>query len=431
MNKCALNVAPTPPAVLLMVIAVVCLNCPAAAGPEGSPPKPGGPTPATVENRVTEADLTTISLTPQAVERLAIKTVESREGKLARQRFYGGETMAPPGRAIQLVAPFAGTVLSHENRTIPAVGSPLKKGDVILSLQPSVMADREVLAPSERIALARATADFESAQAQAEGEVNAARVQLEAAKVRLERAERLREQNATSVKQLDEAKAEHELARARLDASQSRASAWRTASKGVHADPGLVLELVAPFDGVLIDLAVAPGEIIAANALVARIVGASPLWIRVRVYTGELDQIDSTGVVRLGPLNGRPQSDMPIVQRIAGPPTADLMSSSIDMYFQYENSGAAIRPGQRVGVWMPMIENTGGVVVPWSAILYDHHGGAWVYEQVQPQRFARRRVQLDAIDGGQALLSRGLRAGANVVTDGAAELFGVEFGAGK
>lgn len=431
MKRNAQNMVAKPLAATMTAIAIVCLTCMLAAGPESSPSKPGGVTPATVENRVTEADLTTITLTPQAAERLAIKTVVSREGKLDRQRFYGGETMVPPGRAIQLVAPFAGTVVSRENRIIPSAGSPLKKGELILSLQPSVMADREVLAPSERIALARAIADFESAQAQAEGEVNAARVQLEAAKVRLERAERLREQNATSVKQLDEAKAEHELARAMLDASQSKASAWRKASKSVHADLGLTLELVAPFDGVMIDVAVAPGEIIAANAPVAHISSSNPLWIRVRAYTGELNEIDPQGVVRLGPLSGRPQPNMPTVQRIAGPPTADLMSSSIDLYFQFENSGTAIRPGQRVGVWIPLLEPAGGVIVPWSAILYDYHGGTWVYEQVQPHRFARRRVQLDAIEGGHALLSRGLLAGASVVTDGAAELFGVEFGAGK
>ncbi len=410
-----------------------CLMClMLGAGPEGTTSsKPGGAAPASVENRVTEADLTTITLTPLAADRLAIKTVESREGRLNRRRFYGGEAMAPPDRAIQLVAPFAGTIVVGDDGPIPRTGSSLKKGDVILRLQPSVMAEREVLAPSERIALARAAADFEAAQAQAEGEVNAARVQLEAAEVRLDRAQRLRDQNATSVRQLDEAKAEHELAQARLEAAQAKVAAWISASQGMHADPRLSLELLAPFDGVLMDLAVVPGEIIAANSPVARIVSASPLWIRVRTYVGELDDMDPNGVVRLGSLNGRPQPDMPAIERIAGTPTADPVSSAVDLYFLFENSEAAVRPGQRVGVWIPLSETTDGIVVPWSAILYDHHGGAWVYEQLQPRQFSRRRVQLDAVKDGHALLSRGLRAGARIVTDGAAELFGVEFGAGK
>lgn len=420
-----------PPIAATTAIALVCIASLSAAGPETSTSRPGTTAPATVENRVTEADLTTITLTRQAVERLAIKTMKSREGKLARQRFHGGETMAPPGRAIQLVAPFAGTLLHNNSAPTPTTGSLLKKGELILKLQPSVMSDREVLAPSERIALARAAADFETAQAQAEGEVNAARVQLEAARVRLERATRLREQNATSVKLLDEANAEHELAQAQLKAAQANASAWRRAGQGVHADPLLALELVAPFEGVLMDLTVASGEVVSANAPVARVVSLDPLWIRVRAYIGELNILNLEGAVRVGGLDGRPDPDMQVVKPIGGPPTADAMSSSIDLYFQIQNPSGTYRPGQRVGVWIPLRESTGGVIIPWSAVLYDHHGGTWVYEQIQPLQFTRRRVQLESIEDGSAMISLGLRPGANVVTDGAAELFGVEFGAGK
>lgn len=413
-------------------LATVCLTFPPAiAGPEGSASKPGGSAPATVENRVIEAELTTIALTPKAVERLAIKTVAARTGSLARQRFYGGEAMAPPGRAIQLVAPFAGTVMPHDEKPMPSTGSPLNKGELILRLKPSVMADREILAPSERIALARAAADFETAQAQAEGEVNAAQVELEAAGVRLERALRLREQNATSEKLLDQAKAEQELAQARLEAARSKAAAWRSAGQGVHADPQLALELIAPFEGVLMDMSVAPGEIIAANTPVARIVSLDPLWLRVRVYVGELDNFDLKGDVRIGGMNGRPDPDMPVVKAIGGPPTADAAAAAIDLYFQLHNSNGKYRPGQRVGVWIPLRESANGVIVPWTSILYDYHGGAWIYDQIQPRQFTRRRVQVEAIDNGSALISRGIGPGANVVTDGAAELFGVEFGAGK
>ncbi len=44
---------------------------------------------------------------------------------------------------------------------------------------------------------------------------------------------------------------------------------------------------------------------------------------------------------------------------------------------------------------------------------------------------SRQRVVVTDITGSLAVLSQGPAAGARVVTDGAAELFGVEFGAGK
>ena len=72
-----------------------------------------------------------------------------------------------------------------------------------------------------------------------------------------------------------------------------------------------------------------------------------------------------------------------------------------------------------------------GLVVPWSAIVYDIHGGTWVYERTGVVVFARRRVELRRVVGSDAILARGPAAGTQVVTTGAAELFSTEFGPAK
>jgi hypothetical protein len=53
-----------------------------------------------------------------------------------------------------------------------------------------------------------------------------------------------------------------------------------------------------------------------------------------------------------------------------------------------------------------------------------------VYVNEQPNIYRRQRVELIETRAGTAFLSRGLRDGDKVVTAGAAELFGTEFGAG-
>ena len=68
-------------------------------------------------------------------------------------------------------------------------------------------------------------------------------------------------------------------------------------------------------------------------------------------------------------------------------------------------------------------------MVPASAILRDIYGGEWVYVRSAPRAYERRRIEVGAFSNGQALLSRGLARGDQVVTAGAAELFGAEFGA--
>jgi len=82
-------------------------------------------------------------------------------------------------------------------------------------------------------------------------------------------------------------------------------------------------------------------------------------------------------------------------------------------------------------VTLPQKSEAENLVVPFSAILYDIHGGEWVYEQIAPQKFSRRRVEVRHVVNGNAILARGPKAGTPVVIAGAAEIFGAEFGGGK
>jgi hypothetical protein len=69
--------------------------------------------------------------------------------------------------------------------------------------------------------------------------------------------------------------------------------------------------------------------------------------------------------------------------------------------------------------------------VPYAAVIHDVHGGEWVYENISPQHYVRRRVEVRRVTDSLAVLARGPAQGAKVVVSGAAELFGTEFGAGK
>jgi hypothetical protein len=69
-------------------------------------------------------------------------------------------------------------------------------------------------------------------------------------------------------------------------------------------------------------------------------------------------------------------------------------------------------------------------VVPYSAVLYDAHSGAWVYTNPQPHVYVREGIKIDYFDGDQAVVSEGPEPGTAVVTVGAAELFGTEFETG-
>ena len=71
------------------------------------------------------------------------------------------------------------------------------------------------------------------------------------------------------------------------------------------------------------------------------------------------------------------------------------------------------------------------MVIPYAAVLYDQAGRAWAYASPSPLTFVRSPLSIDRIEGADAVLSFGPPLGAAVVTVGAAELFGAEYGVGE
>jgi hypothetical protein len=71
-----------------------------------------------------------------------------------------------------------------------------------------------------------------------------------------------------------------------------------------------------------------------------------------------------------------------------------------------------------------------GRVMPYAALLYGANGDTFAYTSPAPLTYIRSRVTVDRIDGDVVLLSDGPEPGIAVVTVGAAELLGTEYGVG-
>ena len=68
--------------------------------------------------------------------------------------------------------------------------------------------------------------------------------------------------------------------------------------------------------------------------------------------------------------------------------------------------------------------------VPFSAVLYDADGQAWVYTTVGENAFVRAPIVVDRVDGDTAYLREGPAPETSVVTVGVPELYGAEYGVG-
>ena len=172
---------------------------------EGSAKPLAGP--ATVENRVKEADLTKIALTPDAERRLGIELVAAESKPIARSRRLPGEAFIPPGRSIAGIGPRcrAGGLLRHRRRRRRPPGSESSEVGVLFRLLPGESPDGRTFVPADRISLTRATADLAAARVEAEGQLKEAEVRVEAAEIKLKRADQLRQEGAGAQRAFDEA----------------------------------------------------------------------------------------------------------------------------------------------------------------------------------------------------------------------------------
>ena len=313
------------------------------------------PAPARVEHPIKEAELTKVTLTPEAARRLGLTTAPVESRVLPRTRIFGGDITAP--------SPTGGR----------------NGGQSVLAISP-------MLSPAEQVRLAQS-------QIEADGQVEQARVQLEGAQLALRRAEQMRRDKVGTERSVDEARVQVGQAEAGLRTAEARRS------------------LLGP----AILQATSPAEV----------------WVRVPVYVGDLPKIDQTGDARVGGFADRQGVDGRSARPVDAPSSANPAAATVDVVYRLPNSDGAFRLGQRVGVIVPLRQEGATLTAPWSAVVYDAEGGAWLYEQIDATSFVRRRVQVERAVDGMAVLASGVRPGARVVSIGAAELFGVEFGVGK
>jgi len=357
---------------------------------------------AHVEARRPEGELTTIKLSAEAARRLGIETVVAKIDTAVATRSLGGEVTVPDGRLVTVTAPLAGTLSAV---SAPQPGVRVRRGARLMTLTPLASSERDQSIEARRA-------------------VEAAHADAETIRLRVRRLEQLLKDGAASVRSVEEARGQLQVAEAALTAAKERLSAVQQGPVGPKGE----IAITAPLDGVIQSISGVAGQTVAANAPLIQIAQVSTLWVRVPVFAGDVDKIDPGQLASITRLGGT-EAPQP-AKRVTAPLKADPISATVDLYYELPPTDITLRPGERVMTELPLKGTQQSLVLPAAAILYDIHGDAWVYEDLGGHAYARRRVQIARHAGDRAVIARGINPGTTVVTAGAAELFGTEFGAG-
>ena len=388
--------------------------------------------PAKVDEIAQEGQLNKIVLTPEAEQRLAIETAEVTRQQVVRGRSFGGEIVLPSGASIIVSAPVSGTLETAADEHPPHVGTLVSQKQPIYRLNPLLSPERDVLMPAERLRLAEAKNAIATSKIDAANQVLQAEVTVEAARITLDRADRLFKESAGPARAVEDAKAQYEIATQSLEGAKARKKLIDGISldekSGESAAP-IVIE--SPKAGMIRAQHAAVGELVATGAPLFEVMQFDPIWVRVPVYVGELTDVVATESAQICELSDKLGAKAVAAEPVEAPPTAVPLSSTIDLYFQLPNPDHVWRVGQRVTARLKLGEAQEQLTIPWSAVLHDINGGTWVYELTAPHTYVRRRVAVRYVADGLAVLQDGPTVGAKIVTVGAVELFGTEFGFAK
>jgi hypothetical protein len=87
---------------------------------------------------------------------------------------------------------------------------------------------------------------------------------------------------------------------------------------------------------------------------------------------------------------------------------------------------------ERIGIRTARVQGsrgkTGSSAIPYSAVIYDPNGQTYAFTALSRLTYTENAITIDHISGNTAYLRKGPRVGAQVVTVGAEELYGVQSG---
>jgi multidrug efflux pump subunit AcrA (membrane-fusion protein) len=158
-------------------------------------------------------------------------------------------------------------------------------------------------------------------------------------------------------------------------------------------------------------------------------VDSSQFVALVKIYAGDISNIDTQAAVRIVDPNGSAKN----INLIATPGGAKSFSEGavINLIYKLPPNPPNVSAGQSAGALVKTKDSGRFLCVPGNSIITDIYGNDYVYIKVAENTYARKRVEVRQRLGDKAVISKGLKGDEEVVTDGAAEVFGAEFGFGN
>ena len=358
---------------------------------------------------------------------IRMKLALAQQQTVARQITSTGRVI-PAANYQAVVSPPVGGIVGGQ---LPRVGQRVAKGQTIALVQQTAISaeQAQVRAAAAQVQAQNAQVAVENARLEAErraaaGEVTASRIRLDLAQKEAERARRLYDQKAFSLRQLQAAEAERDAANAAHQAAIQRRDALAAArpvapSSTSVGSANASYTVSAPLSGFVTKVNKSLGEQVAPGEALVEISNLDTVWIEAPIFERDLGRLGGKVVAAFTTAAYPNQEFRGTIVDIS--PVIDEQTRTARVIFQVPNAGRALRLGMQANVRLDAGETVTAMMIPREAIL-DHEGKKIVYVLRSGEEFERREVKLGDEFGSQVAVLSGLQSGERVVTQGAYQL---------
>ncbi len=370
---------------------------------------------------------------------IRMKLAQVEEQRVARQVTATGRIVPAPNRQA-LVAPPVGGIITGGN--LPRVGQRVAQGQVIAVLQQTATSAEQaqvraaaasVEAQNAGIRAQNAQVNIENARLEGErrtavGDAEAARVRLDLAKTEADRAERLYNGKAFSLRQLQAAQAERDGAQVSYNAAIRRrdalAAARPVAAASTVSTAGIgsansSYTVRAPLSGYVTKVNKSTGEQVAPGEGIVEISNLDVVYVEAPIFERDLNRLGGGSTATFTTAAYPGQEFRGVVVDTGS--VIDERTRAATVLFQVPNDGRALRIGMQADVRLDASEQITAMMIPKSAVL-DNEGKKIVYVLLSGEEFERREITLGDEYGEHVAVLSGLSKGERVVTQGAYQI---------
>lgn len=321
------------------------------------------------------------------------------EYRLLSQSIYAtADITSKLNNDVIIAAPFTGVILPDHNLTLPLIGDKVSRGDMLVVFTPTVQGDSEQNFAAHFI-------ERESA--------------FKLSLIELDRAKRLYEKEAISLKELQVAQASYDEAKANFGSMTTFVTKYQMEDNNGIEHPDLDFIIQTPLSGTIEQMFFHPGEEIQVGSPMYRVIDNRKVWVKINLPVTAVGKVNNPKRFSFT-VHGMESTfnvDESCCKLVSYGNLVEGTNRTVPVIFEVDNTTKKLKLGMFADVNLYTGDERNVLSIPEEALIEDE-GNYFVFIQKSGEGFDKKQIKIGIKDNNFVEVVSGLEEGMRVVTKG-------------